>query len=433
MAFSASAPGIDENPLRGLIPYSFAPQGNFPHSMEWFYTPLSDVVIGPDTYDWRPVDRELTRIANRGDQAAFRFYLDFPQKPSAIPRYLLAAGLKTYSYDDFDNFLSVTPSIAPDQGDPRLIQCLLSFIRALGKRYDGDPRIAYITAGLVGFWGEWHVGNHPRAGEPAGWAMAQKDKDALLMAYRDSFPRTNVLVRYPTVTRDPELLANFGFHDDSFLNDTLGPERWQFQRQTEAAGAVDHWRNHPVGGEIYPQLQAGLFEALPNPAGEDAALAIATTHATWMLDEDLFERRSTPEEKAGALRVDRMLGYTLYCSAVQLIRLPDGSAAISVRIENRGVAPFYAAWPVELQAVDAGEILLVKQADWPLSKLLPGEEAEYHVTLPNLPGPATILMRVVNPLSNGHPVAFANAEMGTVNKGWLTLGRVDEAATASAP
>jgi hypothetical protein len=430
LAFSADAPGIDENPLRGFIPYSFAPQGNFPHSMEWFYTPLSDVVIGPDTYDWKPVDRELERIASRGDQAAFRFYLDFPQKPSAIPRYLLAAGLRTFAYNDFDNSLSTTPSIAPDQSDPRLIQCLLSFIRALGKRYDGDPRIAYVTAGLVGFWGEWHVGNHPRAGEPAGWAMAQRDKDALLVAYRDSFPTTAVLVRYPTVTSDSELLGNFGFHDDSFLNDTLGPETWQFQRQTEAAGALGHWRNHPVGGEIYPQLQAGLFEASPKPAGEDPTVAILTTHATWMLDEDLFERRSTPAEKAAALRMDRMLGYTLFCSAVQLVRLPDGSAAISVRIENRGVAPFYASWPVEFEAVDADRAESVTQANWPLAKLLPGEEAEYRVSIPDLPASATILMRLVNPLSNGHPVTFANAEMGTVKNGWLTLGQVDDTPAA---
>jgi hypothetical protein len=401
--------------------------------MEWFYTPLSAVVIGPDTYDWKPVDRELAKIASRGDQAAFRFYLDFPKKPSAIPRYLLDEGLETFSYDDFDNQLSSTPSVAPDQSDPRLIECLLHFIDALGERYDGDPRIAYLTAGLVGFWGEWHVANHPHDGEPAGWAMAQQDKDAVLMAYRASFSRTTVLVRYPTVTSDSELLGNFGFHDDSFLNDTLGPDAWQFQRQTEAARAVDHWQTQPVGGEIYPQLQAGLFDAGPEHTGEDATTAIFITHATWMLDNDLFARRSTPAERANALRVDRLLGYTLFCSAVQLVRLTDDSAAISVRIENRGVAPFYALWPVEFEAVKAGRTLAVEQASWTLSKLLPGKEAEYLVVIPHLPRrrPAMILMRLVNSLPNGHPVVFANKEMGTVKKGWLTLGRVDKTSTRS--
>ena len=427
LTFAADAPGMDENPLRGLIPYSTAPQGNFPHSMEWFYTPLSAVVIGPDTYDWTAVDRELAKIAKRGDQAVFRFYLDYPGRPSAIPQYLLAAGLRTFPYDDFGNSLGMTPSVAPDQSDPRLVDCLVRFIRALGHRYDGDPRIAYLTAGLVGFWGEWHVAGHPHAGEPAGWAMAQKDKDALLITWREGFSKTMVLVRYPNVSYDRDLLTGFGFHDDSFLNDTLGPEPWSFQQQEQAADVADQWNTHPIGGEVYPQLQRSLFAMWPNTAGEDATTAIATTHATWLLDNRLFERRATPTERAHALQLDRMLGYTLFCSAAQLVRLPDGSASISVRIENRGVAPFYAPWPVEFQVVEAGRVRASARVSWPLSALLPGAQAEYRVLIADLPGPAAdILVRVVNPLVDGHPVTFANSEMGTVKSGWLTLGREEQ-------
>lgn len=429
MTFSADARGIDENPMRGLIPYSFAPQRKFPHSMEWFYMPLSDIVTGPDVYDWAPVERELAKIESRGDQAAFRFYLTFPGKPVAIPRYLLAGGLRTFSYDDFDNSLSRTPSVAPDQSDPRLIQCLVSFVHALGLRYDGDPRIAYLTAGLVGFWGEWHVANHPHPGEPSGWSMSQQDKDTILQTYRDSFHKTIVLVRYPTVTRNRELLGYFGFHDDSFVNDTLGSEDWHFVSQMQAAGTVNSWKIHPIGGEIYPQLQAHLWDAWPNSEGQDVATAIATIHATWMLDNDLFQHDPTPEQKANALRADRSLGYKFYCSAARVARAADGSVSIAVRIENRGLAPFYAAWPVELEAIARGKEVANRLADWPLAALLPGESSEFAASLQNLPkGPATVILRVVNPLPNGHPVAFANAEMGTVKNGWLTLGQIDEAA-----
>lgn len=435
MAFSADAPGIDENPLRGLIPYSFAPQENFPHSMEWFYTPLSDVVIGPDTYDWKPVDRELAKIASRGDQAAFRFYLDFPKKPSAIPHYLLDAGLQTFSYDDFDNSLSRTPSVAPDQSDPRLIECLLHFIHALGERYDGDPRIGYLTAGLVGFWGEWHVNHHPQPGEPAGWAMSQADKDAILAAYRDSFHKTVVLVRYPTASPQRDLLANFGFHDDSFFDDTLGPEPWYFMTQMTTAEATDNWQAHAIGGEIYPQLQNHLWDDWPNSVGQDVATVIATTHATWMLDETLFDHAPKPADRANALRAHRMMGYILFCSAVQIVRGSDDSATISVRIENRGAAPFYAPWPVEFNAIYEAKILAKAQAFWPLATLLPGQQATYEARIPDLPAnPAAIIIRLVNPLANGHPVAFANEEMGTVKPGWLTLAPVSVTAhTAPAP
>ena len=144
MVFRADAPGIDVNPLRGLVPFAAARHNAnaVPYSMEWFTLPLSAVVKGPDTYDWSALERQLTPVAERGNQAIFRFYLDNPKLPTGIPRYLLNAGLKTFSYDDEGNATAATPSVAPDYGDPRLIECLTHFISAFGSKYDGDPRIA---------------------------------------------------------------------------------------------------------------------------------------------------------------------------------------------------------------------------------------------------------------------------------------------------
>jgi uncharacterized protein DUF4832 len=428
MVFREDPPGIDENPLRGLVPYSSARQpDNFPHSMEWFYLPLSAIVINRNTYNWQALESQLIAIAERGHQAVFRFYLDYPGKPSGIPHYLLRAGLKTYSYDDFNNAAGSTRSVAPDYKDPLLIDCLVRFIQAFGTKYDGDLRIAYVTAGLYGFWGEWHVADHPHRGEAAGWLMAQKDKDALLCAFRDSFQKTFVLVRYPYVTGNRALLANFGFHDDSLLNDTVGPEDWQFWHSMQNAELTDSWKFRPTGGEIYPPLQTGLWGSWPNHAGQSVKDVISTAHVTWILDNKLFEGPSTELERTNALRVQRMLGYKLYCSAGRLALLPDGSASISARIENRGVAPFYASWLVELAALDsAGNVVEQGHAAWPLAKLLPGETTELNARLEALPkGAKAIVLRIANPLPKGHAVVFANAEMGTLIGGWLTLGAFD--------
>lgn len=425
MTFRADAPGIDENPLRGLVPYSSArPPDAFPHSMEWFYLPLSAVVVGQNTYDWQALEEQLTAIARRGHQAVFRFYLDYPERPSGVPQYLMKAGLKTYSYDDFNNTAGSVQSAAPNYRDPRLINCLVRFIRAFGARYDGDVRIAYVTAGLYGFWGEWHVGNHPRAGEAKGWLMIQKDKDALLTQYHNSFQKTAVLVRSPSVTFDHHLLRNFGFHDDSLLNDTIGPEDWQFWNSMQNADVTDRWESRPIGGEIYPPLQTGLWASWPNKAGQNVAVVISIVHVTWILDNNLFEGSPTEVERTNALRAQRMLGYRLFCSAARLVRAPDGSAAISVRMQNRGVAPFYASWPAELAALDdAGGVVEQGHAVWPLATLLPGQTAEWHARLESLPKSATkMVLRIANPLPNGHPVVFANAEMGTLMVGWLSLG-----------
>jgi hypothetical protein len=421
LSYRADAPGIDENPLRGFVPYSsakYAP-GTFPYSLEWFYLPLNSVVTGPNTYDWTPVEAQLKAISARGHQAIFRFYVDYPHHPTGLPKYLLDAGLKTYPYDDDGNDKGPTPSVSPDYTDPRLIDGLVQFIHAFGAKYDGDPRIAYLTVGLYGFWGEWHVHKHPTAGEPAGWAISQASKDALLQAYVESFHHTLLDVRYGGVTPDHALLSHFGFHDDSFFHDTLGPENWQFWPTIVQAEATENWKKYPMGGEIYPQTQVGLWTTWPSSNGsQDVVTSILTTHMTWMMDSKLFTSLPTDAERANALRADRMMGYTLFCKQFSVKK-----DTVTVQIENRGVAPFYYAWPVEAVALNAaGKEVGKGTANWPLPSLLPGHSADWSMTLDALPKSATtMLLRIANPMQGGHPVAFANAEMSTVRDGWLTL------------
>lgn len=42
--------------------------------------------------------------------------------------------------------------LTPDYGNETLLKALTQFVRALGKKYDGDRRIAFIHLGLLGFW-----------------------------------------------------------------------------------------------------------------------------------------------------------------------------------------------------------------------------------------------------------------------------------------
>ncbi|GIF98808.1 hypothetical protein [Catellatospora citrea] len=88
-----SAPA--DNPLKGFMPYAGSYQ-TFPYSMEWFYLPVRDVMTGPKQFRWDAVERQLNAIAARGHQAVFRFYLDYPGKPTGIPQYLLDQGLATH-------------------------------------------------------------------------------------------------------------------------------------------------------------------------------------------------------------------------------------------------------------------------------------------------------------------------------------------------
>jgi len=436
MRFRADAPGVDENPLRGLMPWFAGAKiaDPFPHSMEFLFLPLSDVVKGRDRYDWASLEQALTTISGNGDQAVVRFYVDNPKSASGIPSYLLYTGLKTFKYDDSDNLKGAIRSVSPDYSDPHLIECLLHFIRAFGVKYDGDARIAYVQAGLYGFWGEWHVHDHPLWGEPSGWAMPQVEKDALLRAYVQSFNKTLVGVRTATVTENHELLAHFGFHDDSFLWDSIGTGDRFFWTGVQKAAVTDSWQQSPTGGEIYPPMQKDLWDAWPNVRGQDWTNAVQTTHATYMLDAALFTHPTSVSAQKNALGAQRMLGYKLFCASSKMVRNKDGSATVTVRIENRGVAPIYYAWPVEVESTDrAMRVVGRGRATWPLPTLLPGKVAEWSVTLNSDSDHGTrVFLRIANPMSGGHNVAFTNAEMGTERRGWLTLD-IDHLGSGTAP
>ena len=140
------ARGPADNPLQGFVPY--AGQGRaFPHSLEFEYVSLGAVMTGPTNFNWAPLERLLDGIAARGCQSIFRFHLEFPRQPSGVPEYLVASGVKVRAWTN-TNTQPFPPALdhTPDYEDPRLREALRTFIAALGARYDGDPRIGFITA-----------------------------------------------------------------------------------------------------------------------------------------------------------------------------------------------------------------------------------------------------------------------------------------------
>ena len=83
--------------------------------------------------------------------------------------------------------------------------------------------------------------------------------------------------------------------------------------------------------------------------------------------------------------------------------------SIEIDIENRGVAPFYHDWPVELAAGDA---ILAK---FDLRGILPGETKTWKA---EIKGKGPFQLRVPNPMKGGKPLRFANKEQG---EEWLVL------------
>lgn len=424
----AYAPAPPDNPLKGFVPYPRS-EATFPHSMEWGYTRLADVMTGPTNFVWAPFDAKLDAVAARGHQFVARFFMEWPGQTSGVPRFLIDAGLLMRRWTN-TNTQPWPPAVdhTPDYEDPRLRAALTNFIHALGRRYDGDPRLGFVEIGLLGTWGEWHNWPHDE------WFASKPVQREVLDAFVAAFRTTRLLARYPAGGTDGRYAANtgypIGYHDDSFAWATVHTgqpgQSWYFETRLRTAGVVDRWRTQPIGGEVRPEVWNCLFnEPTCAPAGQEFDRCLAATHASWLSNEGLFRGPLKDDVRQRALQAARRLGYELHVSRVTLTREGD-AVQLAVAVTNTGCAPFYYHWPVELAVLDGnGHITKTWTFGWRLTDILPGEPPvtwRQRVALADLPeGESRFAVRVANPLPHGAPLRFANAAQDRHRPGWLTL------------
>jgi len=421
-------PAPPDNPLKGLVPYAGADADRFPHSMEFSYLPLSDLMTGPNDFDWQPLDTLLDEIASRRHQAVFRIWMEYPGHEEGIPPFLERDGLKVTEWRNENTAPRPAKRIrTPDYNDPQLRTALQTFIAALGKRYDGDPRIGFITAGLLGTWGEWHT--HPRSE-----LMASKEvQTEVMQAYESAFRLTPVLLRYPAGNDSQSYAANnnrrFGYHDDSFAWATLDTGRsggdWFFMPSLKAAGsdAMNKWKTSPIGGEIRPEIWGQIFDASPShPKAQDFASCVQATHVSWLMDTGMFREEASPKRKANAIRQVQKMGYEFHIVSAQQRKNRSGGLEIILRVRNSGVAPFYHPWKVELVLVQDGKLGKRIEVDWSIAGLLPNDTIRTWSV--ELPADRTadlaqgLALRIANPLPNGIPLRFANEYAADAPPGW---------------
>lgn len=460
-----------DNPLKGFLPFYDASEEAYftdgddwrdrptqlPYSMEFFYLPLSKLMNNLNDFDWTELDRRLEAVAARGNQAVFRVYLDYPNKPSGIPQFLIDEGLKTFAYEGYDNGKDAT-SLAPDYNDERLMGALDNFIGALGARYDGDPRIGFIMIGLIGFWGEWHT--YPYDGNLKSPNLMPTDANLkrVLADMDAAFDSTRLVLRYPMDNATLKT-TNFdvGYHDDSFAFQTLPPslggQSWHFWGRIKDASAAEFWKTNSMGGEMRPEIQVKMWNNDPprynEPAapiegaqGEDYYTSLNLTHASWLIAQGIFQTPLAAEALARATEGSRKMGYEYYVPTAYL-DAANGNLKVGAELENRGVAPFYYNWKVELAAQTENGIVKIWEPGWDLKDILPntngfdGNKLFESTSNPALgDGTYQILMRYVNPLeqvnADAKPFRFANA--GQTDDGWLNLGSfVVSGSTAEAP
>ena len=429
------APAPVDNPLKGLVPYQADVREFFPHSLEFNYLPYSDLVKGYDEFDWKALEAMLDDMASRGHQAVFRVFLEYPGRKGVVPSFLVKDGLKVHEWL-YTETQPLPPARieTPDYEDENLRKSLKNFIAALGKKYDGDPRIGFITAGLLGTWGEWHT--YPREELFASKTVQTEVMDS----YESAFKITPVLLRYPTGEEDeskaPNAKRHFGYHDDSFAWATLETGKksddWFFVPTLKEAGpeAANKWKTQPIGGEIRPEAWGKVFDENPGDKQiQNFRECLEQTHASWLMDSGMFETKQPGDRIKRAEQQVRRMGYEFHVPGATLGEPKGRKLSVSLEVENRGVAPFYYDWKPEYGLIIKGREMKTFAGTGKLIGLLPGDAPRVWKNSLDLSGIEAgtyrLAIRVKNPLKNGGPLRFANQTQDADAPGWLSLGTVE--------
>jgi hypothetical protein len=406
----APAPGPLDNPLKGWCTYPDAGLIDQPYSMVFLYVPWKELEPIRGHYAFDAWERKTWNTqAARGKHIVFRVYIDYPTKPSGLPDWLRKEGVMLTPYKDYGGGES------PDYNDPRMVDAMRRLIAALGKRYNPNPRVAFVQFGLLGHWGEWHT--YPRSELFASEATARKVLDAA----HQSFPDKMVMNRYPMGYAGRQKWL--GFFDDLFPDDTDGTEDWQFLPRLRTSGRQDAWKTVPFGGEMVPRAAKRLLGS-----------SFATTmkrledgHFSWIGPySPAIAGITEPDLLANSRSMVRRMGYEY---RLDEIRLPNElrkgkPMEVEVRGTNQGVAPFYYRWPVEMALEDAqGRIAQRWTVSVDIRRWLPG--AFRFTSSPKITvnaGLYRLMLGIRDPWTMKPAIGFANALPR--QDGWTQLAQV---------
>jgi len=252
-----------------------------------------------------------------------------------------------------------TPEI--DSNDPLYIKHWTTFVRAVGRAFNGHPNLESVDVAYAGRFGE--------CGGNADETSSRKLVDAYIEAFPDTFLLSMIGThgcRYAASLR----LPNVGWRGDGFLDTKhrapgVMPDglTWhhmfdEYPRQLEECGLTETWKTAPVSIEPYSTVHHLL--AAGGRSGD----------IDWQLAQCLKYHPSTfmakcveiPEKWMDRfLQFNRRLGYRFHLHQIilPLEARPGETVEVPVTIDNQGIAPIYRPYRLALRFVQDGVTAVV--------------------------------------------------------------------------
>ena len=351
----------DVQPMTGIVLWhDNAKLNSYSNSiaLEYRYWGYNEIVDAEGRYDFANFEDWLDDVASRNHQAVVRFYFCYVGQPTTVPKFLI----DNPEYQETIGVSEEQETHFCDWRYPGLQQFTLDFYTRFAKRYDDDPRIAFLQTGF-GLWAEYHIYSGPKV---MGRTFPGKPFQRKFLNHLDQqFERLPWSISidaadsdYTPIVDDPSLLAlDFGVFDDSFLCKPHPKENAVNWREL----GKDRWQRQPGGGEFSYYTRRDQREALSRegPHGIPFEAAAKQFHLSYIIGND-----QTQFQTAARIRNASMAtGYRF-----RLLSAVVEGGSLRLQVTNEGVAPIYR---------DAFFAAGRQRTKGSLRGLLPGQRREY--------------------------------------------------------
>ncbi|OGV40519.1 MAG: hypothetical protein A2X48_03075 [Lentisphaerae bacterium GWF2_49_21] len=226
LQFKASSNPV-VNPGKGWVVYGGSPKSHSQDALDVCssaYTRFSWSQLEPEEgkFNWEPIDKALKEWDAVGKQFGFGVMCESFHTSSKYntPKWVFDLGVPSIEYDGE----KIKGQVALKQWDnPIFLEKLGNFLVAMGKRYDGDPRVSYIDIRSYGQWGEQHL-LHLKGSEKLSPDGLKKH----IQLHLDAFKKTRLLIPWGEPFYNPvydwAIEKGVGIRRDGVLGNSNGSE-----------------------------------------------------------------------------------------------------------------------------------------------------------------------------------------------------------------
>jgi hypothetical protein len=376
------------NPLRGFFIWNgqtIVPQSEYLKE-SYYRLSWNKLEHGEGQYDFSSIDNYL-KLLKPGQRIAFGIMvLNTSQSQpinADVPNYIVKKPGK-----GFFATVAAKQYFVPDWNDPYFLDRVDHLFQALGKKYNGDPRIAWVDIRIYGSWGEWHVSSVSKAySDTTANKMNAvpgvfETKKRIIMAQVSAFTKTQLLI----MTDDKEvLLYTLKLKTDipiGMRRDSWGSLHFQndFVPNTLATSdrnlIKERWKVAPVIVETYGGSK--VFEA-----GLDGIVKQITDFHVSQIGDGGFGDASiwgtfTPQQKQALTNAALSAGFNLRINKINYFNNVKANTPLQISTEwvNLGSAPVYEKWIVKYALIKNTEL---PDASWSgystinLHDIMPGQ------------------------------------------------------------